>query len=114
MLAQLAVLDEQLALAVAGGGPKYVDRHRARGKLTARERIEALLDEGSFVELGVFVKHRGGELMEGIEAPGEGVGTGYGTGGGRTGVVFSQAFTGLAGSLGELHGGKLSTVRDPA
>jgi len=109
-----ADMEERRKRVVGGGGEERARKQHEAGKMTARERIEALLDEGSFVELGVFVKHRGGELMEGIEAPGEGVVTGYGTVDGRTVFVFSQDFTVLGGSLGKMHGGKIATVMDLA
>ena len=109
-----AEMEERRKRVVTGGGEERVRKQHEAGKLTARERIEALLDEGSFVELGVFVKHRGGDLMEGVEAPGEGVVTGYGTIEGRTVFVFSQDFTVLGGSLGKMHGGKIAAVMDLA
>ncbi len=109
-----ADMEERRKRVVSGGGEDRIRKQHEAGKLTARERVEALLDEGSFVELGVFVKHRGGELMEGVEAPGEGVVTGYGTVEGRTVFVFSQDFTVLGGSLGKMHGGKIAAVMDLA
>ncbi len=109
-----AEMEERRKRVETGGGEARVRKQHEAGKLTARERIDALLDEGSFVELGVFVKHRGGELMDGVEAPGEGVVTGYGTVAGRTVFVFSQDFTVLGGSLGKMHGAKIATVMDLA
>lgn len=98
----------------AGGGPERARRQREAGKLTARERVDALLDAGSFVELGTFVEHRGGDLMEGVEAPGEGVVTGFGTVDGRKVCVFSQDFTVLGGSLGKMNAAKVAKVMDVA
>ena len=82
--------------------------------MTARERVHALLDEGSFTELGVFTEHLGGEMMNGVDAPGEGVVTGYGKVEGRTVFVFSQDFTVLGGSLGKMHAQKIAKVMDLA
>ncbi len=109
-----AEMEERRKVVAQGGGPARIRKQHEAGKLTARERIAALLDEGSFVELGVFVAHRGGDLMDGIEAPGEGVVTGYGTVHGRTVYVFSQDFTVLGGSLGKMHGRKIANVMDLA
>jgi methylmalonyl-CoA decarboxylase subunit alpha len=97
-----------------GGGAERIKKHHDAGKLTARERILELLDEDSFVELGAFVEHQETGLMEGIEAPGEGVVTGFGTVDGRKVCVFSQDFTVLGGSLGKMHASKISKVMDLA
>ena len=87
----------------AGGGAKAIDKQHKLGKLTARERIEKLLDPGSFTELDKFVAHRCVNFdMAGKEAPGEGVVTGYGTIDGRMVYIFAQDFTVLGGSLGEI------------
>lgn len=109
-----AEMEERRKKIHAGGGPARQKRQRDAGRLTARERLNALLDKGSFVELGVFVEHRGGELMRGVNAPGEGVVTGYGTINGRKVFVFSQDFTVLGGSLGKMHGEKIANVMDLA
>ncbi|MFO7545246.1 MAG: acyl-CoA carboxylase subunit beta [Trueperaceae bacterium] len=109
-----AEMEERRKGVAQGGGPQRIRKQHEAGKLTARERITALVDEGSFVELGVFVEHRGGDLMDGVEAPGEGVVTGYGTIHGRTVYVFSQDFTVLGGSLGKMHGRKIAKVMDLA
>ncbi|MDR3591369.1 MAG: carboxyl transferase domain-containing protein, partial [Negativicutes bacterium] len=94
---QLKKLQEKVTL---GGGAKRIDKQHASGKLTARERIEKLLDPGTFVELDQFVKHRCTNFgMEKEEAPGEGVVTGYGTVNGRLVYVFAQDFTVIGGSL---------------
>ncbi|GMV80393.1 MAG: methylmalonyl-CoA carboxyltransferase [Planctomycetota bacterium] len=87
----------------------------AKGKLTARERIEALLDPGSFQELGMLVQHRATDFgLADKEYPGDGVVTGYGAIGGRTVFVFSQDFTVLGGSLGEAHAVKICRIMDQA
>ncbi|MDP3768922.1 MAG: carboxyl transferase domain-containing protein, partial [Dehalococcoidia bacterium] len=93
------------------GGPERIQRQHDQGKLTARERIDHLLDPGSFVELDAFVTHQARQFgMERVEAPADGVVTGYGTIAGRTVYVFSQDFTVLGGSLGEAHAGKICKV----
>lgn len=109
-----AEMEERRKRVLRGGGEERIKKQHDAGKLTARERLGALLDKGSFVELGVFVEHLGGELMRGIDAPGEGVVTGYGTIKGRTVFVFSQDFTVLGGSLGKMHGQKIARVMDLA
>lgn len=97
---------------LAAGGPKRVEKQHAAGKLTARERIEKLLDPGSFVELDRFVEHRCTNFgMEKVELPGEGVTTGYGTVEGRLVYVFAQDFTVQGGSLGEMHAAKIIKVQ---
>jgi len=99
----------------AGGGEKRIKSQHDKGKLTARERINILLDEDSFVELDRLVEHRCSNFgMEKIEAPGEGVVTGYGTIGGRLTYVFAQDFTVIGGSLGEMHAKKICKVMDMA
>ena len=98
-----------------GGGEKRIAKQHEKGKKTARERIGALLDEGSFVEIGQFVTHRCNQLgMEDVEAPGEGVVTGYGTIAGRLIYVFAQDFTVIGGTLGEMHAAKICKVLDLA
>ncbi|AKA72419.1 acyl-CoA carboxylase subunit beta [Clostridium scatologenes] len=98
-----------------GGGEKRISKQHALGKLTARERINLLLDESSFIEIDGFVKHRCTDFgMETKEAPGEGVVTGYGTVNGRIVYVFAQDFTVMGGSLGEMHAKKISKVLDLA
>jgi len=97
------------------GGPDRIARQHAAGKLTARERLDLLVDPGSFVELDMFVTHRAREFgMDKTEAPADGVITGYGTIAGRLACVFSQDFTVLGGSLGEAHAGKIVKVMDLA
>lgn len=97
---------------IAAGGPAKVEKQHAGGKMTARERIAALLDEGSFVELDRFVQHRCTNFgQEKKSLPGEGVTTGYGTVDGRLVYVFAQDFTVEGGSLGEMHAAKIVKVQ---
>ncbi|EFQ22840.1 carboxyl transferase [Aminomonas paucivorans DSM 12260] len=101
--------------ALEGGGEKAIAKQHDKGKLTARERITQLLDPGSFVELDEFVEHRCDNFgMEKTKFPGDGVVTGYGTVDGRIVYVFSQDFTVLGGSLGEMHAKKICKVQDLA
>jgi len=98
-----------------GGGQERIDAQHAKGKMTARERIETLLDKGSFVEIDAFVTHRSSDLGSDKKANlGDSVVTGWGTIDGRTVCVFSQDFTVLGGSLGEAHAGKICKVLDLA
>ncbi|MTI71032.1 MAG: methylmalonyl-CoA carboxyltransferase, partial [Firmicutes bacterium] len=98
-----------------GGGKERIEKQHKKGKLTARERIELLLDEDSFIELDLFVKHRCTNFgMEKKDAPGEGVVTGYGTVDGRLVYVFAQDFTVIGGSLGEMHAAKICKVQEMA
>lgn len=98
-----------------GGGQKAIDKQHNNGKLTARERIEKLLDPGTFTELDKFVTHRCNNFdMAGKEAPGEGVVTGYGAIDGRLVYLYAQDFTVLGGSLGEMHAKKICKVMDLA
>ena len=100
---------------LAAGGEKRVAKQHESGKMTARERIAALLDEGSFVELDRFVRHRCYNFgQEKKELPGEGVTTGYGTIDGRLVYVFAQDFTVEGGSLGEMHAAKIVHVNELA
>ncbi len=95
-----------------GGGPEKIDRQHEKGKLTARERIELLLDEGSFVELNPFVEHRSQDLDQ--KGPGDGVVTGFGKINGRPVYLFAQDFTVFGGALGEMHAKKIANVMDLA
>jgi propionyl-CoA carboxylase beta chain len=100
---------------LAGGGEKRIASQHRRGKQTARERIEMLLDEGSFVELNPFVQHRVTSFgMDREEAPGEGVVTGSGKIDGRLVYLFAQDFTVFGGALGEMHAMKIARVMDLA
>ncbi len=97
-----------------GGGPTQIERQHARGKLTARERLDLLLDEGSFEEFDILKTGRGGYLGEDKQYLSDGVITGHGTIDGREVFVFSQDFTIVGGSLGEAHSEKISKVMDHA
>src|ERR1700738_5079429 len=108
-------LGEKRAAARAGGGKRRVEAQHRRGKLTARERIELLLDPGSFEEWGMFVEHRSTDFGMGEQKiPGDGVVTGYGTINGRLVFVFSQDFTVFGGSLSEAHAEKICKIMDHA
>jgi acetyl-CoA carboxylase carboxyltransferase component len=99
----------------AAGGEKRIQAQHEKGKLTARERIDLLLDKDSFVELDMLVEHRCSNFgMDKVEAPGEGVVTGYGTINERLIYVFAQDFTVIGGSLGEMHAKKICKVLDMA
>lgn len=98
-----------------GGGQARIEKHHSTGKMTARERIDYLLDGESFVELDAFVKHRATNFkMEEVDAPSDGVVTGYGQVDGRLVFVYSQDFTVIGGSLGEMHAAKIIKVQDMA
>ncbi len=113
--AKIRKLRELREEARQGGGPERVARQHAKGKLTARERIELLLDKGSFRELDMFVTHRTTDFgLDKQKFLGDGVVTGYGTINGRLVFVFSQDFTVLGGSLGEAHAQKICKVLDLA
>lgn len=108
-------LEERRNRARLGGGQKRIDSQHAKGKLTARERIDVFLDEGSFEEWDMFVEHRCTEFgMQETSTPGDGVVTGYGTVNGRLVFVFSQDFTVFGGSLSESHANKICKVMDQA
>src|SRR5437867_3046695 len=108
-------LRRRKALAKLGGGKERTDAQRAKGKRTARERVELLLDPGSFVEMDAFVEHRTTEFgMDQKRIAGDGVVTGHGTIDGRTVFVFSQDFTVFGGSLGEMHANKIVKIMDMA
>lgn len=101
--------------ATLGGGEKKIETQHARGKMTARERIEALLDRGSFREIDMFVTHRTTEFgMDQHKILSDSVVTGWGTIGGRTVYIFSQDFTVFGGSLGEVHSEKICKIMDLA
>src|SRR6476469_2972746 len=112
---RLQALEQLRREALHSGSPSAVKRHRERGKLLARERVELLLDPGSFVELDVFVQHRNPNfnMME-TRPYGDGVVTGHGTIEGRRVFVFSQDFTVFGGSLGEAFAEKIVKVMDMA
>src|SRR3954469_22474083 len=101
--------------ALLGGGAARIEQQHERGKLTARERLDLLLDHGSFQELDAFVTHRSTEFGLGDERYfGDGVVTGYGKIDGRLVFVFSQDFTVFGGSLSEAHGEKICKIMDLA
>lgn len=111
-LSELARMREEAYL---GGGQKRIDAQHAKGKLTARERIDILLDKGSFSEMDMLVKHRSSDFgLERHRYPGDGVVTGYGYVNGRIVFVFSQDFTVMGGSLAEAHGAKICKIMDMA
>lgn len=113
--AKLADLDRRRVEAVTDPEEAARAKQHARGKKTARERIEALLDEGSFVELDAFAKHRSVNFgLEKKRIAGDGVVVGHGTIDGRQVCVYSQDFTVFGGSLGEVHGQKITKVQDLA
>src|SRR4029079_19471738 len=108
-------LDEKREAARAGRGTRRVKAQHERGKLTARERLEVLLDPGSFEEWDMFVEHRSHDFGIGEQkVPGDGVVTGYGTVNGRLIFVFSQDFTVFGGSLSEAHAEKICKIMDQA
>jgi propionyl-CoA carboxylase beta chain len=108
-------LERRRQAAAMGGGQARIDAQHAKGKLTARERLELLLDEGSFNEWDMFVEHRCTDFgMEEQRVPGDGVVTGHGTINGRAVFVFSQDFTVFGGSLSEAHAEKICKVMDMA
>jgi propionyl-CoA carboxylase beta chain len=108
-------LEEKRAAARRGGGDKRIAAQHAKGKLSARERLEVLFDDGSFEEWDMFVEHRCNDFgMEGNKVPGDGVVTGYGMINGRLVFVFSQDFTVFGGALSEAHAEKICKVMDQA
>jgi propionyl-CoA carboxylase beta chain len=108
-------LEARRARARAGGGKARVEAQHKRGKLTARERVDLLMDKGSFEEFDMFVEHRTAEFgMEATKIPGDGVVTGWGTVNGRTCFVFAKDFTVFGGSLSETHAQKITKIQDLA
>jgi len=108
-------LEEMRAAARAGGGPKRIAAQHGKGRLAARERIELLLDPGSFEEWDMFVEHRSSDFgMAEQKIPGDGVVTGHGTINGRLVFLFSQDFTVFGGSLSEAHAEKICKIMDQA
>src|SRR3974390_337398 len=99
----------------AGGGSARIEAQHKRGKLTARERLELLMDKGSFEEFDMFVEHRSAEFgMEKSKIPGDGVVTGWGSVNGRTVFAFAKDFTVFGGSLSEAHAQKITKLQDMA
>jgi propionyl-CoA carboxylase beta chain len=110
-----AILKEYTNAALLGGGQARIDSQHKKGKLTARERIQLLMDEGTFEEIGMLVKHRSTDFgMEKEQYLGDGVVTGYGKVNGRLVYVFSQDFTVFGGSLSETHAEKICKIMDMA
>ena len=108
-------LEQKRTAARLGGGQRRIDAQHAKGRLTARERIDVLLDGGSFEEWDMFVEHRCTDFgMDDNHIPGDGVVTGYGTINGRLVFVFSQDFTVFGGALSEAHAEKISKLMDQA
>ena len=109
---KIALLHKKLEKVKLGGGQERIDKQHAKGKMTARERIMKLFDEGTFVEIDQFVVHRCTNFgMEKKEFPGEGVISGYGAVNGRLVYAYAQDFTVEGGSLGEMHSGKIIKVQ---
>lgn len=112
---KIAILNEYTEAAKLGGGQARIDSQHKKGKLTARERIQLLMDEGTFEEIGMLVKHRSYDFgMEKEQYLGDGVVTGYGKVNGRLVYVFSQDFTVFGGSLSETHAEKICKIMDMA
>ncbi len=115
MKSKIQALQDKIAAAHLGGGKKRIENQHKKGKLTARERLHFLLDEGSFEEIGMLVTHRSTDFgLEKEIYPGDGVITGYGQIDGRTVYVFSQDFTVFGGSLSETHAEKICRIMDLA
>jgi propionyl-CoA carboxylase beta chain len=112
---KLEILQQKRQKALEGGGHARIESQHKKGKLTARERLHFLLDDGSFQEIGMLVSHRSTDFgMEKEKYPGDGVVTGYGTINGRLVYVFSQDFTVFGGSLSETHAEKICKIMDLA
>src|SRR6516225_2929940 len=108
-------LEKRRENARLGGGQARIDAQHNRGKLTARERIELLMDENSFEEFDMYVEHRATDFdMAKIKIPGDGVVTGWGTINGRVVYVFAKDFTVFGGSLSESHAKKIIKIQDMA
>ena len=115
MSSNIAELEKRRAAARMGGGQKRIDAQHAKGRLTARERLDVLLDQGSFEELDMYVEHYCVDFgMEATKIPGDGVVTGSGTINGRLVYVYSQDFTVFGGSLSERHAQKICKIMDMA
>src|SRR4026208_1545684 len=112
---KLKLLNEKISNAHLGGGKKRIEAQHKKGKLTARERIHFLMDEGSFEEIGMLVQHRSNDYgLDKEKYLGDGVVTGYGKINGRLTYIFSQDFTVFGGSLSETHAEKICKIMDLA
>ena len=112
---KIEILKERSKIAEEGGGLKRLEKQRASGKMTARERVEFFLDDGSFEEFDKFVVHRSNDFgLEEQKYPGDGVITGHGMVDGREVFIFAQDFTVFGGSLSETHAQKICKVMDLA
>ena len=109
---QLSELQERRKKIEEMGGSRRVEKQKERGKLTARERIDMLLDKGTFCEMGMFAKSRGADSYG--EVPADGVITGYGEIDSRKVYIYSQDFTTMGGTLSEIHGEKICRILDHA
>jgi propionyl-CoA carboxylase beta chain len=110
---KLADLKRRVAEVANAGSARAVEKQHAKGKMTARERIALLLDEGTFIEMDKYARHRSNAFGQNNHRPyGDGVVTGYGQVDGRTVAVFAQDFTVFGGSLGEVFGEKIVKVMD--
>jgi propionyl-CoA carboxylase beta chain len=115
MESKINILNDKIAQAKLGGGQKRIAKQHEKKKLTARERVEYLMDEGSFEEIGMLVTHRTTDFgMEKEMYYGDGVITGYGTINGRLVYIFAQDFTVFGGALSETHAEKICKVMDMA
>lgn len=113
--ARVKDLEQRNEAAMAGGGPGKIEKHKQGGRLTARERLDVLLDPGSFVEMDRFVTHRSHNFgMEKTKTPGDGVVTGYGRVNGKMVYVYSQDFTVFGGSMSRTQANKICKVMDLA
>ena len=109
------ILDKKIEEAKLGGGEKRIESQHSKGKLTARERIHFLMDEGTFQEIGMLVTHRSTNFgLDKTKFLGDGVVTGYGNVNGRLTYVFAQDFTVMGGSLAEAHASKICKIMDMA
>lgn len=112
---KLDLLKEKKEEALKGGGEKRIESQHSKGKLTARERIALLIDEGTFEEIGMLVEHRSTNFgLDKLKYPGDGVVTGYGKVNGRLVYVYAQDFTVMGGSLAEAHAEKICAIMDHA
>ena len=112
---KIAQFHEKLKTIEMGGGQKRIDKQHAQGKMTARERLNKLFDEGSFTEISQFIRHRCTNFnMQEKDIPGDGVVSGYGTVNGRRVFAYAEDFTVEGGSLGEMHAHKLCQVQEMA